>query len=56
MTKDPVCGMEVEPKKAPTLVYEGKTFAFCSLACKETFEKAPEKYAEKKAGGHSHGC
>lgn len=55
MVTDPVCGMEVDPKKAPTSVYHGKTFAFCSPACKQTFEKAPEKYAEK-AGGRPHSC
>jgi YHS domain-containing protein len=45
MTKDPVCGMNVDEKKAAgTAVYKGKTYYFCSAKCKETFEKAPAKY------------
>ena len=45
MTKDPVCGMEVNPKKAPTSTYEGKQFAFCSQECKELFDQDPQEYA-----------
>ena len=45
MTKDPVCGMEVEGKKAPTSTYEGKQYAFCGTECKKQFDKNPEKYA-----------
>jgi YHS domain-containing protein len=56
MVKDPVCGMQVEEKKAKaTAVHEGHTYAFCSPSCKQTFEKTPEKFVEKKAGGHT-GC
>jgi len=48
MAKDPVCGMDVDEKKAAgTAVHEGKTFYFCSTRCKESFEKAPEKYVNK---------
>ena len=47
MTKDPVCGMDIEEKKAgATAVYQGKTYYFCSAACKATFEKTPAKYAK----------
>jgi len=46
MTKDSVCGMDVDEKKAAaTSVYKGKTYHFCSAACKTTFEKDPPKYA-----------
>lgn len=46
MAKDPVCGMEIDEKKATgTAVYKGKTYYFCSASCKATFEKAPAKYA-----------
>jgi len=49
MAKDPVCGMEVDERKAAaTSVYHGKTYYFCAKGCKATFDKAPEKYAEKK--------
>ena len=47
MTKDPVCGMDVEEKKAgATSVYQGKTYYFCAAGCKATFEKAPAKYVK----------
>lgn len=47
MAKDPVCGMNVDEKKAvATAVYNGKTYYFCAQVCKRAFEKTPEKYAE----------
>jgi Cu+-exporting ATPase len=46
MAKDPVCGMQVnEATAAATLEHHGKTYYFCSPACKAAFEKNPEKYA-----------
>ena len=48
MTKDPVCGMAVDEKTAAaTASYEGRTYHFCSAACKSKFEKEPRKYAER---------
>jgi YHS domain-containing protein len=44
MMKDPVCGMEVDDKKAPTSTYQGKQYAFCGPECKKTFDQHPEKY------------
>jgi YHS domain-containing protein len=45
--KDPVCGMEVDPKSAAAkATYKDKTYYFCSVAEKEQFEKAPEKYVK----------
>jgi YHS domain-containing protein len=45
MTRDPVCGMQVDEKRTTTtVVYNGKTYYFCSAACQQAFEKAPEKY------------
>jgi YHS domain-containing protein len=45
MAKDPVCGMEVDEKKAAaTSVYKGVTYYFCAKGCKVTFDKDPEKY------------
>ena len=47
MAKDPVCGMEVDEKKAPaTAVYHGTTYYFCTQACKRAFEKTPAKYLD----------
>lgn len=46
MVKDPVCGMNVDEKKAAgTATYGGTTYYFCSPGCKATFEKDPAKYA-----------
>ncbi len=45
---DPVCGMEVDPKKAAaTSQYQGETYYFCAPGCKEMFEKEPQKYVKK---------
>ena len=45
MTKDPVCQMNVEESKAKaTSNYQGKTYYFCSPACKEKFERNPGQY------------
>ena len=50
MAKDPVCGMDVNEKNAPaTSEHKGQTFAFCSLNCKQQFDKNPEQYARKTA-------
>jgi YHS domain-containing protein len=52
MAKDPVCGMEVDEKKAAaTFAYQGKTYFFCASSCKATFVKAPEKYVAAPKGG-----
>lgn len=54
MAKDPVCGMEVDEKKAAaTATYQGKTFYFCAAGCKASFEKDPKKYLGAPEGGHS---
>ena len=48
MSKDPVCGMQVDEASAFAKVdYKGKTYYFCSPACKATFEKNPEKFATR---------
>jgi P-type Cu+ transporter len=44
-TKDPVCGMLVDPQKAAAKVeHGGQTFYFCSKRCAERFEKEPRKF------------
>ena len=46
MTTDPVCGMDiVESNAKASTEFEGKTYYFCSDACREEFESAPEQYA-----------
>ena len=48
MVKDPVCGMDVDPKTAAAQSeYQGKTYYFCSLGCKKDFDKEPQKYVGK---------
>jgi YHS domain-containing protein len=45
MVKDPVCGMDVDEKKA---MYrserDGRTYYFCSRRCKDTFDADPKGY------------
>ncbi len=47
MQKDPICGMMVDEKTKLTSSHEGKTFYFCSAACKTTFDKTPHRYGHK---------
>jgi len=43
--KDPVCGMEIDPASAAaTSEYEGTTYYFCAVACKEQFDAEPAKF------------
>ena len=47
MVKDLVCGMQIDEKEAAgTSTYQGKTYYFCSIPCKEKFEKAPEQFVK----------
>jgi YHS domain-containing protein len=49
MAVDPVCGMEVDEKKAAaTYEFKGKTFYFYAIGCKEKFVKAPEKFLKEE--------
>jgi len=51
MAKDPVCGMEVDEKKAAaTSKYKGVTYYFCALGCKRAFDSDPEKYLKGAKG------
>ncbi len=55
MTKDPVCGMTVDERKAGgTAVYQGKTYFFCGESCKSKFQKEPERYTGTEHSGHHH--
>ncbi|MBI4198119.1 MAG: YHS domain-containing protein [Chloroflexi bacterium] len=59
MVKDPVCGMNVDEKKASLKAeHGGKTFYFCSPGCKRSFDREPAKYAQagpQPAGGMATG-
>lgn len=53
--KDPVCGMDVDPATAAgKSEYKGQTYYFCSLGCKKSFDKEPEKYLGHSGGGQAH--
>jgi P-type Cu+ transporter len=62
MTKDPVCGMNVEPSTASgKYEYNGQTYYFCSQPCLTKFKEDPETFLKPHAGyehaqatAHSH--
>ena len=43
----PISGDAVDP--TVTVVYKGKTYAFCCADCVKTFNKDPQKYIDKMA-------
>lgn len=54
--KDPVCGMDIDPKTAANKSeYKGQTYYFCSTGCKKAFDKEPEKYITTSHEHSSHG-
>ncbi len=55
MTKDPICGMEVKEGNLCSTC-EGQKYYFCSQSCKDTFDKAPSRYAKKTEEHTGHGC
>jgi YHS domain-containing protein len=57
MAKDPVCHMEVEEEKtAAKSDYKGKTYYFCAKACKQKFDKSPEKYIKEEKNNSGSCC
>jgi Cu+-exporting ATPase len=45
MERDPVCGMQVEPEKAPARVeHAGRPYFFCCQGCAQKFQADPAKY------------
>jgi Cu+-exporting ATPase len=45
MAKDPVCKMDVDPRKAAAQsTHQGQTYYFCAVSCKQSFDKDPDKY------------
>jgi Cu+-exporting ATPase len=46
MVTDPVCGMRIDPDDAAaTAEHEGKTYYFCSEACRDAFVDDPASYS-----------
>lgn len=59
--RDPVCGMEVTVSTASSAAYQGRTYYFCSSACRDKFEAAPTQYSSSPGTAlpskeHRHGC
>jgi len=51
MTRDPVCGMEVEPERAAgRSEYAGEAYYFCASVCKERFDDDPGRYVPAGEG------
>jgi Cu+-exporting ATPase len=48
---DPVCGMAVDPATAAaTAEYEGRTYHFCSVGCRDRFVADPSRYVAAADG------
>lgn len=49
--RDPVCGMKLKPGQEDACIsYSGHNYCFCSVECKQMFEKNPKQYiAEMQA-------
>jgi YHS domain-containing protein len=49
IARDPVCGMDVEIARAPASTdYDGRTYYFCSIQCKQDFERQPQMYVGRE--------
>ncbi len=47
---DPLCGMAIDPRKAThQSSHQGQTYHFCSILCKERFDKTPELFIKAAA-------
>jgi len=51
---DPVCGMHVTAESGFSKVYRAVSYRFCSRACLDKFDAAPDRYIAKgkDVGGH----
>ena len=41
---DPVCGMEIDPRRAIEYDYKGKIYHFCNPNCEAHFKREPERF------------
>ena len=49
MERDVVCNMEIDRESAAgQSEYDGRTYYFCSTACKEQFDQNPEQFAKRE--------
>jgi Cu+-exporting ATPase len=48
MERDPVCGITIKPGlEAANLNYQGQTYHFCSVECRDLFRESPAQYVDK---------
>lgn len=51
MMRDPVCGMELDPRQAgATAEHEGRLYYFCSKACQAKFKQQPAVFTRVAPG------
>jgi len=51
MVTDPVCLMDLDLRQAKAMAeYDGRTYYFCSMGCKEKFLKSPKTFLDKAPG------
>ena len=56
ISKDPVCGMNVDQAKAAgRSEHDGEAYYFCCSGCKAKFDAAPEQYLGKNESPRMHG-
>ena len=49
MTRDPVCGMQVDERTAVAKSKkDGREYQFCSQECKRQFDEHPERYTQQQ--------
>ncbi|MDQ3010685.1 MAG: heavy metal translocating P-type ATPase [Acidobacteriota bacterium] len=54
-TRDPVCGMTVDPARAAgSQVHEGSTYWFCSASCRDRFAAEHERFLTPKPSTAAH--
>ncbi|MFX0030302.1 MAG: heavy metal translocating P-type ATPase [Candidatus Hermodarchaeota archaeon] len=46
---DPVCGMEINPRRAIEYEYKNKTYHFCNPNCEAHFKRDPERFKDYDA-------
>jgi len=45
MERDPVCGMTLQPgQEAADCRYQDRSYHFCSVECRQLFERTPKEY------------
>jgi P-type Cu+ transporter len=50
MERDPVCGMTLQPgQEAADCRYRDRAYHFCSVECRQMFERDPKEYIREDA-------